>query len=142
MRLGRGWSTELLGPAFDHGRSQQGTITGALTFFVFDLLWLDGEDLQPLPLRERLERLVGVREGLDDAAFRRVDPLPGEGKALLQAACGLSLEGIVSKRLDAPYRSGERLDVWRKSKCRPGQEVVIGGWRTEGSRFQSIMAGV
>ncbi len=125
------------------GRRQQGTIAGALTFFMFDLLWLAGEDLQPLPLRERVSRLHHqVMGAVDDPAFRLVEPLPGEGKALLQAACGLSLEGIVSKRLDATYRSGERLDVWRKSKCRPGQEVVIGGWRTEGSRFQSIMAGV
>ena len=125
------------------GRRQAGAITGQLTYFVFDLLWLNGEDLRKLPLRDRMHHLQHEVMGcVDDVAFRLVEALPGEGKALLQAACGLSLEGIVSKRLDASYRSGERLDVWRKSKCRPGQEVVIGGWRTEGSRFQSIMAGV
>ena len=45
----------------------------------------------------------------------------------------MSLEGIVSKRLDAPYRSG-RGDDWTKSKCRAGHEVVIGGWTTTGGQ--------
>ena len=60
---------------------------------------------------------------------------------MLQSACRMSLEGIVSKRLDAPYRSG-RGDSWVKSKCRAGHEVVIGGWTSEGERFRSLLVGV
>jgi bifunctional non-homologous end joining protein LigD len=52
----------------------------------------------------------------------------------------MSLEGIVSKRLDAPYVSG-RGDAWTKAKCRGGQEVVIGGWLEEDGRLRSLLAG-
>ena len=47
----------------------------------------------------------------------------------------------MSKRLDAPYRSG-RGEAWTKAKCRAGHEVVIGGWTTTGSKFRSLIAGV
>jgi bifunctional non-homologous end joining protein LigD len=59
----------------------------------------------------------------------------------LSRRLGVALEGVVSKRRDAPYRSG-RSDTWVKTKCRPGIEVVIGGWRTEGGRFHSLIASV
>ena len=53
----------------------------------------------------------------------------------------MNMEGIVSKRLEAPYRSG-RGDFWTKAKCRPGQEVVIGGWWGDDRTLRSIMVGV
>ena len=53
----------------------------------------------------------------------------------------MNLEGIVSKRADAPYRSG-RGDSWTKSKCRAGHEVVIGGWSTTAGKFRSLLVGV
>ena len=53
----------------------------------------------------------------------------------------MDLEGIVSKWLDAPYRSG-RSEAWGKSKCRQGHEVVIGAWTTTGDAFRSLIAGV
>jgi hypothetical protein len=59
----------------------------------------------------------------------------------LKSACRLALEGIVSKRLDAPYRSG-RTNSWTKAKCRAGHEVVVGGWTTTHGRFRSLMVGV
>ena len=62
------------------------------------------------------------------------------GDALLKSACQMSLEGIVSKRADAPYSSG-RLGVWTKSKCRAGEEVVLGGWTATNGRFRSLLAG-
>lgn len=76
--------------------------------------------------------------------LRLVGELPGhDGEGLLKAACGMGLEGIVSKRLDASYEGGEtRLETWLKSKCRPSQEVVVGGWRTTDGRFRSLLAGV
>ena len=59
---------------------------------------------------------------------------------MLESACRMDLEGVVSKRLDAPYRSG-RTGAWTKAKCRGGQEVVIGGWATTDGRFRSLLAG-
>ena len=60
---------------------------------------------------------------------------------MLRSACRLSLEGIVSKRGDAPYVSG-RTNTWVKSKCRAGHEVVIGGYSTTAGKFRSLLVGV
>jgi bifunctional non-homologous end joining protein LigD len=116
----------------------------ALVFFVFDLLFEDGEDLRSLPLIERKSRL---KEMLDSqsrqatAHLRYLDHIETSGEAILESACRISLEGIVSKQLDAPYRSG-RTGSWVKSKCRVGQEVVIGGWTSQGTELRSLIAGV
>ena len=114
--------------------------TKNLVFFVFDLLFAAGEDLKGLPLTERKERLKAFVAGAD-ARIRYVDHFVTAGDAVLQSACRMELEGIVSKKLDAPYRSG-RGDTWTKSKCRAGHEVVIGGWTTTGDAFRSLIAGV
>ena len=115
--------------------------TDALVFFVFDLLFLEGEDLRALPLKERKARLRAVIENLAAPNIRYVEHLTDPGEAVLRSACRMDLEGIISKRLDAPYRSG-RGDAWIKSKCRQGHEVVIGGWTTTGEAFRSLIAGV
>ena len=113
--------------------------TSNLVFFAFDLLWHDGEDLRRAPLRERKARLEAL---LDDAPenLRYVAHVETRGEAMMQAAREMGLEGIISKRLDAPYRSG-RGDDWAKTKARPGQEAVIGGWSEENGRFRSLLVG-
>ena len=60
---------------------------------------------------------------------------------MLESAKKMSLEGIISKKLDAPYRSG-RSESWTKAKIRAGHEVVLGGWKTTNGKFRSLMAGV
>ncbi|SIO29445.1 ATP-dependent DNA ligase LigD phosphoesterase module /ATP-dependent DNA ligase LigD polymerase module [Bradyrhizobium erythrophlei] len=117
--------------------------TGGLIFFAFDLLFADGEDLRPLPLAERkarLKKLLEARKG-KNGPIRYVEHFEGGGDAILQAASKLSFEGIVSKKLEAPYRSG-RTEHWTKAKCRAGHEVVLGGWKTTNGKFRSLMAGV
>src|SRR5208283_970180 len=74
-------------------------------------------------------------------AIRYVEHFEASGEAVLQSAKKMSLEGIVSKKLSAPYRSG-RSENWTKTKCRPGHEVVLGGWKTTNGKFRSLMAGV
>ena len=76
-----------------------------------------------------------------DARLRFVEHFENGGEAVLRSACRLSLEGIVSKRGDAPYVSG-RTNTWVKSKCRAGHEVVIGGYSTTKSKFRSLLVGV
>jgi len=118
--------------------------TDDLIFFVFDALFLAGEDLRDLPLRERKARLQDVVKAAGKALERRiryVDHFETAGDAVLQSACRMSLEGIVSKRLDAPYRS-DRGETWMKSKCRAGHEVVIGGWTGEKGQLRSLLVGV
>jgi bifunctional non-homologous end joining protein LigD len=117
--------------------------TDDLIFFAFDLLFADGEDLRQIPLGERKARLKELLEGRKrkETLIRYVEHFETGGDALLQSACKLSLEGIVSKKLSAPYRSG-RSENWTKAKCRAGHEVVIGGWKTTAGKFRSLMAGV
>jgi bifunctional non-homologous end joining protein LigD len=118
--------------------------TSRLVFFVFDLLFEGDEDLRRLPLRERKERLKALLQPLGakkSSPIRYVDHFETAGDAVLQSACRMSLEGIISKRLDAAYVSG-RTDDWTKSKCRGGQEVVIGGWTTTEGAFRSLIVGV
>jgi bifunctional non-homologous end joining protein LigD len=114
--------------------------TRNLIFFVFDQMFAGTEDLRPSPLSERKARLKASL-GNAPANIRYVDHFVTAGDAVLQSACRMDLEGIVSKRLDAPYQSG-RGESWVKSKCRHGHEVVIGGWTTTGEAFRSLIAGV
>ena len=114
-----------------------------LVFFAFDLLHAEGADLRGLPLASRKESLQSflARPGKPDPLIRFVEHFDTGGEAVLKSACRLSLEGVVSKRADAPYRSG-RSDTWVKAKCRAGQEVVIGAWTDTGGKFRSLIVGV
>jgi DNA ligase D-like protein (predicted ligase) len=104
----------------------------ALVFFLFDLLHLDGEDLCPRPLIERKERLAGLLGcGLAPALLRSPDR---PRLRVHEKACAMALEGIVSKRTDAPYTPGNR-GLWVKVKCLHREEFVVVGWTDpEGSR--------
>jgi bifunctional non-homologous end joining protein LigD len=117
--------------------------TEDLIFFAFDLLFAEGLDYRRLPLGERKDRLKELLEARKkkSSQIRYVEHFESGGDAVLQSACKLELEGIVSKKLDAPYRSG-RTESWTKAKCRAGHEVVIGGWKTTNGKFRSLMAGV
>jgi bifunctional non-homologous end joining protein LigD len=115
--------------------------TDDLIFFAFDLLFAEGQDLRGRPLAERKVRLKTLLDARPSPRLRYVDHFETAGDAVLRSACRMSLEGIVSKRLDAAYRSGRGED-WLKSKCRAGHEVVIGGWSGEAGQLRSLMAGV
>src|SRR5215468_1424923 len=117
--------------------------TDKLTYFAFDLLFADGEDLRALPLRERkarLQRLLDARKG-KAKLIRYVEHFEEDGETVLESAKKLSLEGIISKKLEARYHSG-RSESWTKAKVRAGHEVVIGGWKSNNGKFSSLMAGV
>jgi len=112
----------------------------ALSFHAFDLLSLDGEDLTPLPNIERKERLEAL---LRDAAppIHVADHLIGAGETLYASLCKAGQEGIISKRIDAPYRSRRTRD-WLKVKCTLRQEFVIIGWKASSARgrpFASLL---
>ncbi|KQW78454.1 DNA ligase D [Brevundimonas sp. Root1279] len=119
--------------------------TGDLVYFAFDLLSEGAEDLRGLPLAHRKARLAAHIDRMPKKArgrVRYVDHFATTGKAILETACRMDLEGVISKKLDAPYSEG-RSSTWLKSKCRGRDEVVIGGWSSEGgSRFRSLLVGV
>jgi bifunctional non-homologous end joining protein LigD len=113
-----------------------------LVFFAFDLLIAGKEDLRELPLSARKERLKELLERAKAGdSIRFVEHFETTGAEVWRTACKMNLEGIVSKRLDAPYVSG-RQGGWTKAKCRAAQEVVLGGWTTEGGSVRSLLAGV
>ena len=115
--------------------------TAQLTFFAFDLLYLKGEDVRALPLSERKRRLEDMLQRLDAQAIRYLQHFEAKADAVLASACQMSLEGIVSKRLDAAYVSGRSGD-WTKAKCRAGHEVVIGGYTLRAGLPRSLLVGV
>ncbi|MDI1327529.1 MAG: DNA ligase D [Brevundimonas sp.] len=118
--------------------------TGELIYFAFDLLFDGDEDLRGLPLSHRKARLQAYIDRIPPAARKRiryVDHFATTGQAVLESACRMDLEGVISKSLDAPYHAG-RSTTWLKSKCRGRDEVVIGGWTSEGDRFRSLIVGV
>ncbi|MDX9740166.1 MAG: non-homologous end-joining DNA ligase [Gammaproteobacteria bacterium] len=115
---------------------------GDIVMMAFDLLRIDGEDTRGLPLAERKRRLRGL---LPENGFelRYSDHQRGNGAGVLDAACRLGLEGIVSKRADLPYRSG-RSHSWIKTKCSGRAEFVIAGYRPSTARgrpFASLLLG-
>jgi bifunctional non-homologous end joining protein LigD len=118
-----------------HG-PQNALSTGKLNrvrYYAFDLLHLNGIDLRLRPLTERKALLQRVMAGASDRLlYSEHFAVPGD--QILTRACNLALEGIVSKRAEAPYRSG-RTDLWLKSKCIKEQELVVGGY-TEQPREQ------
>lgn len=112
----------------------------SLAYCAFDLLHLDGHDVRPLPLHQRKEllaTLLGGGKRRQVRAPRRLaqrgpilrysEHVRGRGAEFFRQACALGLEGVVSKRADAAYRSGRSRD-WLKTKCTAQQEFVIGGF--------------
>lgn len=118
--------------------------TEDLVFFAFDLLHAAGEDLRRRPLvdrKQRLQELLGNQQQRGANLIRYVDHFESAGDAVLQSACRMNLEGIISKRADSIYRSG-RVGDWLKAKCRAGHEVVIGGWTHAAGQLRSLLVGV
>jgi bifunctional non-homologous end joining protein LigD len=115
-----------------------------LVLFAFDLLFAQAEDLRGLPLTARKSRLKELLESQPKEVSDRIrylDHFITAGDAVLRSACRIEMEGIVSKRLDAPY-SSDRSANWLKSKCRAGHEVVIGGWSSDQGVLRSLIVGV
>jgi bifunctional non-homologous end joining protein LigD len=98
-----------------------------LCFVAFDLPFVDGRDLRALPLVTRKHELAAVLAGVAGHTIRFGDHVEGQGSAFLRHANHLHVEGIVSKRRDAPYES-RRTTTWRKVRCQRRQELVIGGF--------------
>jgi bifunctional non-homologous end joining protein LigD len=134
--------------AFKDGKPDFSTLkdaisnAGDMTFFAFDLLQIDGEDLTALPNIARKDRLQPLIDGTD-ARVQYSEHIIGQGEQLFETMCREGYEGIVSKRADAPYR-GKRTQAWLKIKCTHRQEFVIVGWTpSEKSRgFRALLLGL
>jgi len=123
--------------------SLQGIESRPLVYYVFDLLHFDGEDLRPLPLLERKERLKRILPADHAGRVRYNDHLRGDGLTFLKHCCRAGLEGIIAKRGDRPYVSGRSSD-WLKCKCLQQEEFVIGGFtlsETDARGFGALLLG-
>ena len=121
---------------------QQGS--GALVFYVFDLLELDGEPVVDAPFEERKERLRALLDARNPTV--RFSDDFADGAALFEAAQERGLEGVVAKRSGSPYRPGRRTREWLKVKATNSDEFVVVGYtrgagRREGT-FGSLVLGV
>lgn len=128
----------------EHGKpsfqalQHRASLAGRITYYSFDLLQLNGEDLRRVPLvdrRRKLERLVRGSAVLFSAE------LGTELDVITEAVQRAGLEGIVAKRRDSRYEPGERSWAWLKIQFKRQQEFVLGGYKPEGASFGSILAG-
>jgi bifunctional non-homologous end joining protein LigD len=120
--------------AFEDGASHP------LTYFVFDLLHLNGHNLRQEPLAERKKVLAQMLDTLPEhEVIRYGQHIETEGAPIFAAACEMGAEGIVSKRSDSAYTSG-RSKSWLKIKCDRRQECVIGGFTKPANGTEGIGA--
>ncbi|TMM47192.1 DNA ligase D [Qipengyuania marisflavi] len=120
-----------------HGSQTRGD---ALSFHAFDLLSLDGDDIGKLPTIERKERLEALL-ATAEPPIHVADHVIGSGEKLYAAMCRAGQEGIIAKKIDAPYRHA-RSKAWVKVKCTRRQEFVIAGWKASKARgrpFASLL---
>lgn len=111
-----------------------------VTYYVFDLLHLDGIDVTGLGLRRRKSLL---RHALTPGGPLRVSTHRLDGASLFDEMCAKGWEGVIAKRADSTYQL-RRSTAWLKLKCEAGQELVIGGFTApKGSRtdFGAILVG-
>ena len=121
-------SFQSLQKSFLRGSSREG-----LTYFAFDLLYLDGRNLAALPLEQRKRACEALlKKQVAGSPIQYSQHFDVDGTALLERACAMGCEGIISKRRDQSYRAG-RNDGWQKSKCSLRESFVIGGF-TGGAR--------
>lgn len=99
----------------------------AVSYFAFDLLAEGAKDLRKMPLVERKARLEKLLKGARPP-IRYSPHVEGDGPHVFEAFCGKGIEGVVSKKANAPYRSG-RTPVWQKAKCVNEREFIIIGYQ-------------
>ena len=106
----------------------------SISYHLFDMPFLGGQDLRQLPLHARRQALRELLEHAEGETLKFSEDFDVPVEALLESACDLQLEGLIGKRADSPY-VGRRSDDWIKLKCKRRQEFVIVGYtEPKGSR--------
>ncbi|HSP45593.1 MAG TPA: non-homologous end-joining DNA ligase [Chthoniobacterales bacterium] len=110
-------------------------------YYAFDLLNLDGEDLQRLPLHEPKAKLKELITNSASPALRYSAELAGTPAAVIRTVGAAGVEGVVAKQRASLYRAGTRVTTWLKLKLNKAQEFVVGGYKPDAGSFQSILVG-
>jgi bifunctional non-homologous end joining protein LigD len=119
------------------GRATTSRTHAPATYMVFDVLHVSGRAVRELPYWRRRELLAEL--GLHGPAWQTPRHWVGETAALLRATAEQSLEGIVAKRLDAPYAEGRRSGMWVKHKHRRRERLIVTGWRARDGELPEFL---
>ncbi len=134
----------------ENGKSNFGTLQnwrseadGAIYYYVFDLLWMDGKDLTLLPLSQR--RILLKQIIPDNPIIRLSENFEVNGIDFFETVKNMGLEGIMAKKADSTYTIGNRSKAWLKIKANKKQEMIIGGYTKNddsSKSFSSLLLGV
>jgi bifunctional non-homologous end joining protein LigD len=109
-----------------------------VVLYAFDLLNLNGQDLTGWPL---VKRKAALEKALAGSTVLFCPELVGDPEDIIASVKSLGLEGIVAKRRESTYQSGDRSGAWLKYKTSPAQEFVVGGFKSDGKSFESLLVG-
>ena len=125
-------------PSFQALQNRSSYPQHKITYYAFDLLHLNGDDLTSFPLEERKTRLADVIHGtgIPLSAF-----LPGSARQVIDAVQRLGLEGVIAKRRSSRYQAGIRGNSWVKLKLDRQQEFVVGGYRPGAHGVDALLVG-
>lgn len=118
---------------------QNATRETMVVFFAFDVLVSEGKDVKMLPLRERKDILRRIFQ--TNGHVQLSEHFGGPLAKFIEGVKKISGEGIVAKRLDAPYQPGRRSGSWSKKRINIGQEFVIGGFTPSGNGIDALVVG-
>jgi len=128
-------------PDFQKLQNYSPQTKGALKFYVFDMLYLNGHSMLDLKLRERKSFISEVLEETSISVY--CDHIEGMGTAFYQKAIDAGMEGIMAKRADSTYAPGYRTEKWLKVKANETLETIICGYTdSEGALFGSLILGI
>lgn len=123
-------------------RAAEKARTRPATYVVFDVLYVAGTSCRAEPLTHRRELLAELLAVLDTPHVVMSDGLVGGGLAFFEQVAAQGLEGMVAKRLDAPYESGKRTGAWTKCKTTQRAHCVVLGYVPDGARdLKSLIIG-
>lgn len=128
---------------FNHLQQWRSEADGQLIYYVFDILWLEGNDLTSLSLEQRREMLKKIMP--DSETIRLSENFQASASEFFKLSEKMGLEGIIAKKAGSQYFPGTRTKEWLKIKTQTRHEVVIGGYtKNEGSNksFSSLLVGV
>ena len=127
-------------PDFQKLQYYENHLNYPLVYYVFDILSLDGKNMEELPLTDRKQILKKVLKNND--VVRYCDHIDTDGISFLEKAKEQGLEGIIAKKKDSRYTRGYRSKEWLKIKNVQSTEVVIAGYtapKGERNHFGSLV---
>ncbi|CAL65286.1 DNA ligase D [Christiangramia forsetii] len=128
-------------PSFEKLQNYDTKTEGALKFYVFDMLYLNGHSTLNLKLLERKSFIPEILEETQLAIF--CDHIEGMGTAFYQKAISTGMEGVIAKKADSTYSPGYRTEQWLKVKAEESLETLICGYTdSEGALFGSLILGI